>query len=348
MKQSRIVPVSPEAELRIGSTLTLPEVLGNLGANPDELFTEAGIDLKLFDDPNNRISFKERGHLIAHCVARTGCQHLGLLVGQNVGLHSLGLVGLLVKYSTDVGTALRSLARFFHLHVHGAVVNLETRGEFASLSYEIYQPDTKAIDQVGDGAVASAYNILSELCGPLWKPSEIKFVHSKREDVRPYQSFFKAPLVFDAEINAVEFNADWLNFRLPHTDPQLLSMLQRQIDMLDVSYGRDLPEQIRSLLRTALLTGHDSIDQVAELFSMHSRTLRRHLKECGTNFQELVDEGRYEIARQLLEGTRMNVCQIASILNYSDQRAFARAFRRWSGTTPTQWRNDLKANLRMK
>lgn len=348
MKQSRIVPVSPEAELRIGVTITLPEVLGNLGANPDELFAEAGVDLKLFDDPNNRISFKQRGRLLAHCVARTGCQHLGLLIGQNAGLHSLGLVGLLVKYSSDVGTALRSLVHFFHLHVHGAVVNLETRGVLASLSYEIYQPGTKATDQVGDGAVAAIYNIMSELCGPLWKPSEVKFAHSKREDGRPYQSFFEAPLVFDAEINAVVFKADWLNLRLPHADPHLLSLLQKQIDTLEVSYGQDLPEQIRSLLRTALLTGHDSIDQVAELFSMHSRTLRRHLKDCGTSFQELLNEGRYEIARQLLEGTRMNVCQIASTLNYADQRAFTRAFRRWSGTTPTQWRNDLKANLRMK
>ena len=347
MKQSRIVPVIPEAELRIGVTIALPEVLGDLGANPAELLAGAGIDLKLFDNPNNRISFKERGRILAHCVARTGCQHLGFLIGQRAGLDSLGLVGLLAKYSTDVGTALRSLVRFFHLHAHGAVVNLETRGEFASLSYEIYQPGTKATDQVGDGAVATIYNIMSELCGPLWKPSEIKFAHSRREDVQPYQSFFKAPLVFDTEVNALVFKADWLNLRLPHADPNLISLLQKQIDMLDVSYGHDFPEQIRSLLRTALLTGHDSIDQIAELFSMHSRTLRRHLKDCGTSFQELLDEGRYEIARQMLEGTRMNVCQIASILNYSDQRAFTRAFRRWSGTTPTQWRNDLRASLRM-
>ena len=77
----------------------------------------------------------------------TGCLHFGLLVGQHSGLHQLGLVGLLVKYSPDVGTALRSLARYFHLRARGAVVTLTLDGDAAMLGYEFYQRQSEASDQ---------------------------------------------------------------------------------------------------------------------------------------------------------------------------------------------------------
>ena len=71
---------------------------------------------------------------------------------------------------------------------------------------------------------------------------------------------------------------------------------------------------------------------------MHRRTLNRRLKAQNYTFHELVNEVRYEIARQLLEDTRMPMSQIAVTLDYSDASAFTRAFRRWSGTTPAAWR----------
>jgi AraC-like DNA-binding protein len=71
---------------------------------------------------------------------------------------------------------------------------------------------------------------------------------------------------------------------------------------------------------------------------MHSRTLSRRLSAFSTNFQALVDEGRFEIARQMLEDSAMEVSQIAASLDYADASAFTRAFRRWSGTTPALWR----------
>ena len=71
---------------------------------------------------------------------------------------------------------------------------------------------------------------------------------------------------------------------------------------------------------------------------MHSRTLHRRLAARGTNFRALADECRYAIARQMLEDTDSDVGHIADLLDYADTSAFARAFRRWSGTTPLRWR----------
>ena len=349
MTRSRAEPTHLESTVRIGTIMALPAALRSLGANPVELLAEAGFDFTLLDNPDNRISYVARNHLFAHCVARTGCQHLGLLVGQQTGLDSLGMAGLLAKYSPDVGTALRNLVRCLHLHVRGAVTSLETDGDTASLSYEIYQPGVQATTQIGDGALAIMYNIFRTLCGPDWKPAEVQFAHRKPDNIGPFRQFFRSPLRFDTERNAVVFAAEWLDLRLPEIDPELRRLLQQQIDVLEIRYGDDLPGQVRSVLRTALLTGHARSDQVAALFSIHSRTLSRRLKDFGTSFQELLDEGRFEIARQLLEDTRLEVSQIAVTLDYADASAFTRAFRRWSGTTPAQWRKNRKdASLRMK
>jgi len=327
-----------EATLRIGATVALPAVLRSLGANPAEVLAEAGFDPQLFDDPDNRVSFAARSRLIAHCVARTGCPHFGLLVGEQGGLRSLGLVGLLVKYSPDVGTALRSLVRYTHLHVRGAVTTLTVEDDLATLGYVIYEPRVEAADQVADGAVAVLFNIMRALCGPHWKPVEVRFAHRKPIDVGPFRRFFGAPLRFDAEHNALVFSADWLTRRIPGTDTELRGLLQNQIDALDARRSGDFPEQVRGVLRTALVTGHAKADRVASLFSMHSRTLNRRLNAFGTGYKELVDESRFEIARQMLADSAMEVIQIAALLGYADASAFTRAFRRWSGTTPARWR----------
>ncbi len=324
--------------LRIGATIGVPKVLLSLGAYPAEVLAEVGVDLKLFDNPNNQISFLARGRMMEHCAERTACPHFGLLVGQQAGLLSFGLVGLLAKYSPDVGSGLRSLVRYMHLHVRGATTTLAVDSDLAVLDYQIYQTRALGNDQVGAGAVAVAFNIVRDLCGNDWKPVEVRFAHSKPEDVAPFSRFFRVPLRFDNEQYAVVFSASWLNHRLHDTSPELLHLLQQEIDKLEVRQEDNFLEQVRSLLRTTVATGHSSADQIAELFSMNRRTINRHLNALGTNFQEVADEIRFEIARQLLEDSAMEISQIASLLGYCNASAFTRAFRRWSSTTPARWR----------
>lgn len=316
----------------------VPEVLRSLGKDPAEVLAEVDLDLELFDDPNNRISFLARGRMMAHCADRTGCKHFGLLVGQRSGLFSFGFVGLLAKYSPDVGTALNSLVRYMHLHVRGALTSLVADSDLAVLEYQIYQPHALGNEQVGEGAVAVAFNIVRELCGEGWEPVEVRFAHRKPEDVKPYRQFFQAPLRFDVEQYAVVFSKTWLDHCSSDSNPEVLRLLQQEIDRLEVNLDQNFQEQVRSILRTTLVTGHSSADQVAELLSMSRRTLSRHLNASGTSFRKLVDEVSFEIARQILEDSSIEIVQIASILGFSNASAFTRSFRRWSGTTPAVWR----------
>ena len=141
------------------------------------------------------------------------------------------------------------------------------------------------------------------------------------------------------------FTADWLNLRISRADPYLQHLLREQINALEFRFCDDLPGQVRSVLRSALLTDHARSDQAAELFSIHERTLRRRLNDRGTSFQERLDEGRFGIARQMLQDTGMEVSQISEALGHADASTFIRAFRRWGGCTPARWRTERLAKV---
>jgi len=338
MSNRRIRRTPRPATLRVGGALDILTVLKALGEDPNAVLTEVGIDPGLFDDPANLMTYAARDRLFKHCVARTGCQHFGLLVGQRMNLPSLGLVGLLAKTSQKTGTALRSLVNFLHLHSQGAVMTLRTNDDVVMLTYDAFEPGLGATDQTGDGAVAMMLNVMRTLCGREFKPIEASFAHRKPADIGPFHKFFQAPLYFDAEHYALVFSHKWLDTCPQGADKDLQRLIREQIDSLETKHSLEFPEQVRNVLRSALMTGHCSEAHIASLFSMHSHTLSRRLEAFGTGFHELVDECRFEIARQMLENTALCVGDIGTSLGYSRSSAFIRAFRRWSGTTPAQWR----------
>ena len=217
-------------------------------------------------------------------------------------------------------------------------MTLTVDGSQAILSFSVVQPLVEATDQLGDGALAMMRNVMQTLCGPSFRLVEVRFAHRKPEDVQPYRRCFRAPLRFDAEQNALVFSRDWLSVRRPGSDVELQRVLQKQIGILEAEFRDDFPAQVRRVLRYSLLTDHGSAEEIAAIFSMHPRTLGRRLEDFGTNFRKLVEEVRFEIARQMLEDTSRSIGQIAASLAYARASAFTRAFRRWSGTTPAEWR----------
>jgi AraC-like DNA-binding protein len=325
------------ATVRIGGT-AIPEVLGSLGFDAPRVLARFGIDWALYDDPDNVISLAALGRLLKYCAARARCPHLGLLIGQRAGLHTLGLVGLAARYAPDVETALRTLET--HVHLHNAAVHLSVSADdcYAALSYDMLEPNVEAVSQLCDGALAGFCNALRTLCGPEWQPTEICLAHDAPADVRPYRRAFRAPLRFDAERYTIIFPVVWLRRPLPASDPALTRLLRHQLATLEAKYTHSFPEQVRAMLRGVLLSGNASAEHVASLFSMHSRTLRRRLAESETTFKALADEGRCALSKEMLANTALDVSQIAASLDYADSSAFTRAFRRWTGTTPAAWR----------
>jgi AraC-like DNA-binding protein len=328
-----------DGTVRVGILVGLPALLRSLGADPAAIVAEAGFDPGALDEAEHMVSYAARGRLLGQCVARTGCRHLGLLLGKRGRLSSLGLAGLLAQCAPDVDTALKDFARYTFLSVSGGVTDFSVRGKVAMLSFDVVLPQVDATDVVGDAAMATFFNLMRTICGPEWAPLEVRFSHGKPQDIEPYRGAFRAPLRFNADQNAILFSTDWLRHPLHGADSDLRRLLQARADELAAAYRDGFAEQVRRVLRTALLTGRASEDEVAAHFSMHSRTLRRHLNECGTSFKQLVEQGRYAIAQQLLEVPAREISEIAAMLEYADSSAFGRAFKRWSGgVPPSAWR----------
>ena len=327
-----------EGHLRVGPLIEIPQILRERGIDPVEVIRSAGLEMALLDDPENMISFVAMGRLMKRCAARTQCPHFGLLIGQRAGPSSLGIIGHLSQQMPKVGSALRSIILHLPIHDRGAAPLLSVEPDVAMLSYLIYQQGVEGSNQIYDGAIAITFNILRALCGPTWYPTEVLFSHRQPSDTKPYRQFFQAPLRFDRERTALVFPAKWLDCAVAGADPIRREQIEQQITTLENLDSRDLVSRLRSVLRTLLITHRGSLEQVAQLFSMHRRTLNRRLESQDYTFQRLVNEVRYEIARQLLEDSQMSMSQIAVTLDYSDASAFTRAFRRWSGTTPAAWR----------
>jgi AraC-like DNA-binding protein len=108
--------------------------------------------------------------------------------------------------------------------------------------------------------------------------------------------------------------------------------------------GIELVAQLRRALRILLLGGRSSGDEVAQVLSLHRRTLDRRLRAQSITFQQILDEVRFEAARQLLDATTMPLTDIAASLGYTESSAFSRAFQRWSGTAPSRRRPESKPN----
>jgi AraC-like DNA-binding protein len=319
-------------------------VLEDFGVDPVELLAEAGIDHELFADPDNLITYAARDRLFRQCVARTGCQYFGLLVGQRMNLNHLGLVGLLMRSSPDVGAALKILVNLLHLHSQGAAMALRIDDDVAMLTYDAFEPGLEATDQTGAGAVAMTLNVMRTLCGPEFQPAEASFACRRPPDVKPFRKFFRVPVYFDAEHYALVFARDWLDVCPPGADDELQRLLRKQVGALEAEFSLEFPDQVRKVLRSTLITSHHSEAYVAELFSMRSHTFSRRLDEFGTSFHELVNECRFEMAREMLGKTALTVGEISASLGYSRASSFIRAFRRWSGVTPSEWRKSRSSS----
>jgi AraC-like DNA-binding protein len=337
-----VQPLAP-GHAHLGIAEEIVPTLRDFDCDPDPLIREAGLDPRLFQDAANVIPHAAFGRLCALCVARTSCPYFGLLVGRRATILSLGMVGRLMQHSETVGDALVALVSNLSTQNRGAVWFLTITHGAAVLTFSVYQPEAESADQISDASIAMAVNALRALCGPDWNPNEVLLPRAAPADSEPYRRHFRAPVRYNEEVAAIVFPAGDLDIRVAGADPLLRSVLDERISRLKDHTGSDFSDDIRRLLRTHLSSQRCSASDIAGLLSIHRRTLTRRLKSGGMGYRAIANEIRFEIARQLLQDTELPLGQIAAALSYSEASAFTRAFRGWSGRTPTAWRAEARA-----
>jgi len=328
----------PKGMLRVATTMAVPALLREHGADPVTLLAEFGLEPADFEDPENRIRYSTVTQLLERCTEVTRCPHFGLLVGQRAGTSALGAVGFLMQSSPTVRTALEILARHLWVHSPSVAVTLVEDGSFATLAVTFQGTGLEGLVPYLDMGNAIICNIMRGLCGHHWQATEVRFAHGRPRNLAPFRQFFQAPLRFDTGETALVFAESWLDRPLPSADPLLHTMMKQRVNELASMAGDDISSQLRRML-PALVTSHgDSLAAAAKRVGLATRTLNRRLAAEGTSYLQLREETRYTIARQLLTGTRMPANQVADRLGYANSSAFTRAFRQWSGEAPAAWR----------
>jgi len=326
-------------ELRIGPVAALPQVLSDLGVAPRRVFARAGVKLAAFRDPESRISLEALGRLFEMAVELANCPDIGLLVGTRFTLKNLGAVGDLMSNSRTVGDALGVLLRYQHLHNRGAVpILIPFEAASVLLCYSIYQLETPGTRQIYDTAIAIGFRILREFCGARWEPLIVQFAHRRPEDLGLYRQLFGHNLRFDADISGIAFASAWLDHCLVSADPALHDRMQLSLIQAMADAPLSFSDQVQRALHQMVLSGTAAAGNVARLFGIHERTLRKRLSSEGTTLRRLVDATRFQIAEQLLRNTRLPASEIATTLHYADLSTFSRAFKTWAKISPQRYR----------
>ena len=333
-------PRLPGHEARVPTATVggAPGLLAEAGADADETARTAGLDPRRLDDWTHTISFAEMGRYLVECVRASRDETFALRVGLAGGPSALTALGHLAQHSPDVRTSLATLRTYAH-QFSGAVSMLQRRG-VASLEYSFLLPGVEGAGLIAEAGVGVALSILRRLCGPAWTPIEVRLARGLPGRPTRWRQIVHAPVYFGAERNVVSFSAKWLDQRVERADPELRRILHDRVAELDAEYGEDFSLRVSAVIRSSLLAGDASPAHVSSRLAISARTLRRRLARYDTDFESLLDRTRLEVAGHLLANSAASMTQIAGLLGYAHSSAFSRAFRRWTGKSPRDWRTE--------
>jgi len=322
----------------IATVASAPRLLADAGVSATSTARAAGMEPDWFDDPTQTVSFAQIRAYLAECVQTTRDDSFPFRLGLAEGLTALTAVGYLTQHSPDVRTALATLRD--HVHHFAGAIEVKEQGGLASLKYWFLLPKTRGAGLIAEAGMGIGVSILRQLCGPAWNPTEVQLTRRSPQRASEWQGYARAPVQFRAKSNLLVFSAKWLEHRLDRANAEFQRLLLDFVAEADTGHSEDLSVQVCSVIRETLLAGDGSARQVASRLGMSPRTLRRRLGQQGTSFEALQDRTRFEVACHLLEHSSASVIQIADLLGYAYSSALSRAFRRWTGLSPRDWRTQ--------
>jgi AraC-like DNA-binding protein len=330
--------------VRVQPIMHIARTIRELGADPERVFAGAGIPDDLFANPEKTISLQAIGDLLERCVAATGCEHFGLLLGACADGNPLGLLGEIMEHCADVGTAIAHFHQYFHVHDRGAMATRTVAGRDASIGYLLFDATGPGVDQIYDGAIAIGMGLMRRLFGPTWRPTAVVLPRPRPRDVRPYEEVFGCMPEFAAERAVLVFPARNLRLRIAGADREKHALLAERLKTVASQSDLDFADQVRRVVRGLVAIRRCSLDEVAALFAMNRRCINRRLERQGTTFHLISQEALRDLAERLMRDTDMTLGEISAALNYAEAGVFTRAFRGWRGVTPSEWRRTHARN----
>ena len=312
-----------------------PRAVEQITGHPEEALT----------DPDLRIPADQHYHLWEYAETVTGDPAVGLHVGQLVDPDRMGLVGHVFFNCDTLGQAVTQYTRLHRLINESVRLSFEQTDSQAILTW---QPDSPGhyCRQDMDRTIASVLCRTRHFIHPTIAAEWVEIAHARPDYAQEYRDLFGGTVRFGRERTRIAFDRRHLGHAIPHRNPYVYSAMLKQVNVLmsRLQSRRTFGRKIRRLISQQMSTERIDADTLAKQCHMSRQTLYRRLKKEGLGFHDLVEEVRKDKAMRYVASDRYALGEIAFLLGFSELSAFSRAFKRWTGIAPAQYRSKHLAD----
>jgi AraC-like DNA-binding protein len=326
--------------IAVTSTLAMVYAAEVRGAATADVLERVGVTRGHLEDPDARLPAETVTQIWTELRQRTGDPTLQLAAPATLPWGRYRVIDYLIAASTTIGAGIDRFARYFALIADAVTLSITHDDEGYSLT--IQRADGGPVPPVYVDYVFAALvtRIRLHICSDLHVHRvELRQAQPARFDA--YGETFRSPIVFGARADRIFFTDVAWQSRPSNADGALAQLMEEHARMLAQQRRSAPDDEFRRSVQaaiTAALPAAASVDDVARTLHLSVRTLQRRLGESGTTFRDVSESVRAQLAAQYLADAKVGIAEVAFLLGFSDQTSFNRAFRRWTGDTPGQWR----------
>jgi AraC-like DNA-binding protein len=303
------------------------------------VFASAGLDLSQVYLPDMRVSFPAMQRLWARAVEASGDACFGLTAAEHMqpsALHGLGFSWLA---SDTLHQALQRLVRFSRIISTAVEIRLEQGEGVFELTVQPADMKTDWVPAAADAGMAVFTRMCRIASTAELNPVRVTLQHEEPPCAHRFYRFFASPVEFSSPRNTLWFDCESLEVALPLANAELARINEQTvIDYLARFDRSNIAMQVRARIIEHLPMGPPSQSSIAQSLNMSLRNLQRRLHEEDTSYKSLLDETRRELAAQYIRESRRSISEITYLLGFSEPTNFTRAFKRWTGVSPQEYR----------
>jgi AraC-like DNA-binding protein len=324
--------------------------LASHGVPVDSFLGQYGLSVAQLTHLYERVPLRQFVALAEGAATRLGRPFLGLELGGHFVLSDLGPFYALFILAGDLQTALAQLTRFQAAWQTKTQFELVSGHSTSACRYCIEDPSIWPRLQDAEFALASLTTFIRELTHKRWRPIAVEFEHDVANRAETLGRFFNAPVHGNCDANRLVIdNGDLKNpvrWRLESEEHNVAPILERHLMELLRPEEEGVPEsvsgQVDALIARKLGRSDVGIETIAAEMKMSVRSLRRHLAEEGSTFRQILQAHRRTAIEAMLNSSGGRLCDLASRMSYSDSAVLSRAFKNWTGMSPSAFARSKK------
>lgn len=263
-------------------------------------------------------------------------------VGQEMKIEDYGVLGLSWRTCSWAGEIFERCERYFKLLSDTYVFQVEDIGSTSTI-YLHRDAHRKGVELSNEATFSATVVVLQAMTEKPINPIHVAFKHSPPKRLDDYSKAFQCPVHFNQESNYMTYATNDLRLRTAKADASinhfLVERVEEEMKGMEISASKIISDA-EILIKNVLPSGIPGIVQIGEHMGMSNRTLTRRLSEEGTTFRNLIKKIQEEVAKDLLNNSSRNIAEIAFETGFSEQSAFNRAFKRWTGLSPLEFRKN--------